>query len=49
VIVIDVNILIYAHNSASDTRAASKQWLEQAFPNESQSDSRELSFIPFFV
>jgi uncharacterized protein len=30
VIVIDVNILIYAHNSASDTSAASKQWLEQA-------------------
>ncbi len=29
-ILVDANILIYAHNSASDTRVASKEWLEQA-------------------
>ena len=29
-IVIDVNLLIYAHNSRSDEQAAAKEWLEQA-------------------
>jgi toxin-antitoxin system PIN domain toxin len=30
VIVIDVNLLIYAHNSRSDERTAAKAWLEHA-------------------
>jgi len=30
VIVVDANILIYAHNSASESRVPSKDWLEEA-------------------